>query len=235
MFSKIKNDFFRMNHIFLRRNLAIKHHFCTKNPSLTMKVCFVLGGPGSGKGTVCQRLRNELGAVHLSAGELLRQEMDETLTPDSPYQELIAEAIAEGRIVPGHITVALLHQAIATASNDDVDNGAAPFFLIDGFPRSLDNLRCWRAESTSRLSMASTALFLDCPDDELRRRLLARGLSSGRTDDNDDSIRKRLRTHHHDTPGILEELAKSMPVARVRADQPADQVFLEAKAHLVGS
>lgn len=195
-------------------------------------VCFVLGGPGSGKGTVCKRLHDELGAVHLSAGELLRREMDPTINPDSPYKECVAEAMREGRIVPGHITVALLHQAMAAASDKCWNSGPTPLFLIDGFPRSMENLRRWREQADGPL-MSSSALFLSCADAELSRRILRRAKTSGRTDDNAETIRKRFQTHNEDTPPLLQELARFMPVTHVRADQTADQVFSDVKAHLL--
>lgn len=72
-------------------------------------VIFVLGGPGAGKGTQCTKLSKEFGFVHLSAGDLLREERQRL---NSPYGELINTFIAEGQIVPMEITIALLHAVI---------------------------------------------------------------------------------------------------------------------------
>ncbi|CAN0565377.1 unnamed protein product, partial [Ectocarpus sp. 12 AP-2014] len=92
-------------------------------------VVFVLGGPGSGKGTQCERLAKEYGYVHLSAGELLRQER----ASGSSDGQLIDDYIAEGRIVPVAISLALLRKAMETSEPHSR-------FLIDGFPRNRDNI-----------------------------------------------------------------------------------------------
>ncbi|CAN0307912.1 unnamed protein product, partial [Hapterophycus canaliculatus] len=92
-------------------------------------VVFVLGGPGSGKGTQCERLAKEYGYVHLSAGELLRQER----ASGSSDGQLIDEYIREGRIVPVAISLALLRKAMEAS-------GPLSRFLIDGFPRNRDNV-----------------------------------------------------------------------------------------------
>lgn len=91
---------------------------------------FVLGGPGSGKGTNCTKLVNEYGFVHLSAGDLLRAERDS----GSPNGDLINGIILKGEIVPVEITVNLIKTAMEKAG------GVAKKFLIDGFPRNENNL-----------------------------------------------------------------------------------------------
>eukprot|EP00978_Attheya_sp_CCMP212_P042287 scaffold255243_cov48-Attheya_sp.AAC.4 len=97
-------------------------------------VVFVLGGPGSGKGTQCELLTQRLdGWVHLSAGDLLRAERQ---NPDSELGGLINEKISAGQIVPAEITVRLIRNAMeaAAAQNQNAK------FLIDGFPRSDGNV-----------------------------------------------------------------------------------------------
>ena len=96
-----------------------------------MKVVFVLGGPGSGKGTNCAKLVETFGYVHLSAGDLLREERQS----GSDLAEMINTFIAEGKIVPAEITVRLLRNAM--------EKSGAGKFLVDGFPRDLQNLACW--------------------------------------------------------------------------------------------
>jgi UMP-CMP kinase len=95
-------------------------------------VIFVLGGPGSGKGTQSERLSSTFGYVHLSAGELLRQERESS----SPEGALIEEYLREGRIVPVELSLGLLKKAMVASG--------ATRFLIDGFPRNQDNLEGWQ-------------------------------------------------------------------------------------------
>ena len=103
----------------------------TDTASNKFKVVFVLGGPGSGKGTNCAKIVELYGYVHLSAGDLLREERNS----GSELAEMINTYIAEGKIVPAEVTVRLLHAAMEKSGKTK--------FLVDGFPRDMDNLNCW--------------------------------------------------------------------------------------------
>ena len=94
-------------------------------------VVFVLGGPGSGKGTQSARLVSEYGFVHLSAGDLLREEV----ASGSKNGDMIANMIKNGEIVPSVVTVNLLKGAIEKSGKDK--------FLVDGFPRNEENNQSW--------------------------------------------------------------------------------------------
>lgn len=107
------------------------------------EVVFILGGPGAGKGTLCRYIVERYGYVHLSAGDLLREERSK---PGSEYGELIETHIKNGTIVPVEITCNLLDRAMQTSTN------AHNRFLIDGFPRNQDNLDGWNKVKVSRYS-----------------------------------------------------------------------------------
>ena len=94
-------------------------------------VIFVLGGPGAGKGTQCQKLVADYGFKHLSAGDLLREEQDR---PGSEFGEMIKTYIKEGTIVPMEVTVQLLENAMKASMEGDNKKG---LFLIDGTSHSL--------------------------------------------------------------------------------------------------
>ena len=94
-----------------------------------VSVVYVLGGPGSGKGTQCANLVRDYGFIHLSAGDLLRAEQDR---PDSQFGSMIKQHIRDGIIVPMEVTVQLLENAI-TAKLDTDGKG---IFLIDGERRA---------------------------------------------------------------------------------------------------
>lgn len=98
------------------------------------EVLFVLGGPGAGKGTLCRLLSEKYGYVHLSAGDLLREERTK---PGSEFGELIENHIINGSIVPVEITCSLLNRAM------EISEAPKKRFLIDGFPRNEDNLTGW--------------------------------------------------------------------------------------------
>ncbi|VDP13063.1 unnamed protein product [Soboliphyme baturini] len=149
-------------------------------------VIFVLGPPGCGKGTHCKKLVEKYGVVHLSAGDLLREERQR---PQSKYGELIETHIRNGTIVPVEITCKLLENAMKASS-------PTSSFLIDGFPRNENNLEGWRKEMDNKTKLI-VVLFLECSEE----RCLGRG--EGRSDDNEESLKKRIQTYHNNTVPIL--------------------------------
>lgn len=104
-------------------NFAFKRTF-SKVSNVKQKVIFVLGGPGSGKGTQCSKLSSEFGFVHLSAGELLRSERKS----GSNIGQEIENYLKEGRIVPVEMSLGLIKRELESRKDGEV-------FLIDGFPR----------------------------------------------------------------------------------------------------
>lgn len=104
-------------------------------------ILFVLGGPGAGKGTQCAKIVENFGYVHLSAGDLLREERK---APGSQFGELIEHHITNGTIVPVEITCSLLERAMNKSEKND--------FLIDGFPRNEDNLSGWNRVMGEKVS-----------------------------------------------------------------------------------
>lgn len=183
-------------------------------------VVFVLGGPGSGKGTQCAKLVAEKGFVHLSAGDLLRAEQKRE---GSKYGGLIAECIREGTIVPQEVTVALLEQAIT----EEHKKGNSRF-LVDGFPRKMDQALVFEEQ----IVPSAFTLFFECPEQVMLDRLLQRGKTSGRTDDNIDSIRKRFRTFVDTSMPVVDYFDKKGKVVKLSCDQPIDSVYGEVKAAL---
>ncbi|KAI1428290.1 uridylate kinase [Xylaria sp. FL1777] len=220
-------------------------------------VLFVLGGPGAGKGTQCERLVAAHGFTHLSAGDLLRAEQNRE---GSQYGELIKDYIKNGQIVPMEVTIALLENAMreamssAAADNNpttttttttttittSTNNSSPPAddekksttlkgkFLIDGFPRKFDQA----VKFEEAVCPARFVLFYDCPEEEMERRLLERGKTSGRADDNAESIRKRFRTFVETSMPVVDYYEKQGRVARVRADVSPDDVYRATQAEL---
>lgn len=155
-----------------------------------VEVIFVLGGPGAGKGTQCERLVEQFDFVHLSAGDLLREER---ARPESAVGDVIRKHIREGTIVPMEITTSLLQTAMQAAMPKKK-------FLIDGFPRNIEQGIAFEEQ----VCPGRAVLFFDCKEDVLIERLLGRGLSSGRDDDNIESIRKRLITYRETTIPVID-------------------------------
>lgn len=115
----------------------------TSSPT-PFRVVFILGGPGSGKGTQCSLLQQYYPHLvqHCSVGDLLRREQDRL---DSPYRDWLPRTLAAGRIVPVHVSLTLLRNAMhaATTTATTATHGRQGYVLVDGFPRNFDNLKGW--------------------------------------------------------------------------------------------
>ncbi|KAG0028987.1 hypothetical protein BGZ82_008170 [Podila clonocystis] len=229
--------------------LSAKKNYDKRKAFKQATVIFVLGGPGVGKGTQCARLVQEYGFVHLSAGDLLRQEQSR---PGSPFYELISTFIAEGKIVPMEVTVALLENAILehiqkVYKQDEVKNEQETtkqegihaylhsvfprshkkkvYFLVDGFPRQIDQAVRFEQEVTA----CQFILYLEGPEDIMLERLLKRGETSGRADDNLESIKKRFKTFKETSYPVIEVYAKQGKVQTVSCVDGPDVVFENVK------
>lgn len=130
---------------------------------------------------------------------------------------MINECIREGKIVPAEVTVGLLKSAMEKSSSTK--------FLVDGFPRDLDNLHCW--ERIMGETHVEFLLFLDCTEEVMKERLLERGKTSGRADDNLESILKRFRTYEELTRPIIRHFESLGLVRRVDSTRDQDTVFAE--------
>eukprot|EP00798_Chlamydomonas_sp_ICE-L_P024234 gene24234-9833_t len=135
------------------------------NASVSYKhlVVFVLGGPGSGKGTQCAKLVEEFDMAHFSAGDLLREHC-KSGTPDG---NMVADAIKNGLIVPAEVTIRLLEKAMADSGKQKI--------LIDGFPRNYDNREAFQRVIGYDCDLV---LYFDCPESVLESLLMKRGQSS---------------------------------------------------------
>lgn len=182
-------------------------------------VVFVLGGPGAGKGTQCENLTKDYGFVHLSAGDLLRAEQKRE---GSKYGELINNYIKDGLIVPMEVTIALLEQAMKEA----IKEGKGSRFLIDGFPRKMDQA----VKFEEVVVPSKLVLFFECPEEVMLKRLLKRGENSGRVDDNIESIRKRFVVFTETSMPVVEAYEKQDKVKKISCDQPVEQVYQHVKA-----
>ncbi|XP_066167486.1 UMP-CMP kinase 4-like isoform X5 [Oryza sativa Japonica Group] len=188
-----------------------------------VKIIFVLGGPGSGKGTQCSNIVEHFGFIHLSAGELLRAEINS----GSENGTMIDTIITEGKIVPSEITIKLLQEAIIKGGNDK--------YIIDGFPRNEENRVVFESVTLVtyfqllQISISPEfVLFFDCSEEEMERRLLGR--NQGRSDDNIETIRKRLKVFVESSLPVIEYYESKGMVKKIDATKPAPEVFEDVKA-----
>ena len=156
------------------------------------RVVFVLGGPGSGKGTQCEQIVRDYGYDHISLGDLFRREVES----GSDLGKECDALMKEGKLIPLQTTLDLLKKAM--------DSGTSAGYLIDGFPRSIEQAEMFE----QHIGQCDAVLFFECSEAVLLERLSKRAEQSGRVDDNPETMQKRLAT--------FAEL--SAPVARFYTD-----------------
>ncbi|OQR70982.1 adenylate kinase isoenzyme 1-like [Tropilaelaps mercedesae] len=177
--------------------------------SINAPVVWVLGGPGSGKGTQCAKIVEKYGYVHISSGDLLREEVAKA----SPLGQQLSEIMKKGELVPLETVLQLLKNAIASKAE------SAKGFLIDGYPRTVEQ----GEKFTSLVCPVKAIVFFDLSDDLMAARLLERGKSSGRADDNEETIRKRLQTFRNESMPVVDKYREM--VQTIPATDPVDVVF----------
>jgi adenylate kinase len=175
----------------------------------------LFGPPGSGKGTQSEKLIDKYGLIHLSTGNLLREEI-------SNKTKLGLEAkqfMDNGQLVPDSVVIGMIRSALTA-------NPQARGFLFDGFPRTvaqaeaLDELL---AESHSEINVL---LALEVGDEELIGRLLNRGKTSGRSDDvNEDVIRARITEYENKTSPVAAYYDQFDKVVRIKGEGDIEEIF----------
>ncbi|HEY8396785.1 MAG TPA: adenylate kinase [Flavihumibacter sp.] len=175
----------------------------------------LFGPPGSGKGTQSERLIDRYGLKHLSTGDLLRSQIAE-----KTKLGLEAKAFMDrGELVPDEVVIGMISSALDA-------NPKAKGFLFDGFPRTkaqseaLDTLLAERSESIN------VVLALEVSEEELVKRLLNRGLTSGRSDDvNESVIRARIEEYHKKTAAVADHYRAFDKVVQVKGEGSVDEIF----------
>lgn len=175
----------------------------------------LFGPPGSGKGTQSEKLIAKYNLKHLSTGDLLRSE----ITKKTPLGLEAKKFMDHGQLVPDEVVIGMISSALD--ANPDVVG-----FLFDGFPRTskqaeaLDNLL-----ELKNLSI-NIMLALDVSEQELVKRLVKRGETSGRPDDNNEQvIRTRIQEYHKKTSPVADHYKKANKVTLIKGEGTVDNIF----------
>lgn len=154
----------------------------------------LFGPPGSGKGTQAKFLVDKYQLLHISTGDLFRYEMGN----DTPLGLEAKSYIEKGELVPDSVTVGMLANKVK--ANPDVAG-----YIFDGFPRTVNQAQALDKLLAENDQEVSALLMLDVPDEELVKRLLERGKSSGRADDQDESIiQNRIEVYKSETTPVFD-------------------------------
>lgn len=175
----------------------------------------LFGPPGSGKGTQSEKLIREYGFIHLSTGELLRAE----IARKTPLGLEARKFMDQGLLVPDEIVIGMISSML------DSHPGARGF-LFDGFPRTAT-----QAVALDRLlALKKTGIHLvaslEVPEEELLRRLLNRGITSGRSDDaHEGVVRARIEEYHRKTASVAEYYTLAGTFKTIRGEGSIEEIF----------
>ena len=159
-----------------------------------MKNIVIFGAPGSGKGTQSDLLIKEYGLGHISTGDVLREEIKKGTELGKTAQSYIDK----GNLIPDELMISILADVY-----DSFGRGHKGV-IFDGFPRTIPQAEALKKMLEERGDKVAAMIELDVPEDELMKRLILRGQQSGRADDNEETIKKRLVVYHSQTQPLIE-------------------------------
>ncbi|XP_068621346.1 adenylate kinase isoenzyme 1 [Battus philenor] len=176
-------------------------------------IVWVLGGPGSGKGTQCEKIIAKYGFTHLSTGDLLRAEVKS----GSDRAKCLTSIMERGELVPNETVLELLKEAIMARAADSKG------FLIDGYPRE----KSQGVAFENTIAPVNVILYFEASCETLTKRLLGRAASSGRADDNEETIKLRLKTFLDNNDQVLAQYPDKLK--RINAEATVDEIFGEVQ------
>lgn len=175
----------------------------------------LFGPPGSGKGTQSANLIKKYGLIHLSTGDLLRSEIGDQ-TPLGLEAKKFMDA---GQLVPDEVVIGMISSKLDA-------NPEARGFIFDGFPRTTAQAEALDKLLTLKKTSISAVLSLEVPEDELIKRLLNRGLTSGRSDDaNEEIVKARIVEYHNKTAPVADHYAKYGKFKKIKGNGSIEEIF----------
>ncbi|MGN6341057.1 MAG: adenylate kinase [Ginsengibacter sp.] len=175
----------------------------------------LFGPPGSGKGTQSEKLIAKYHLKHLSTGDLLRNE----ISRKTPLGLEAKKNMDKGLLVPDKVVIGMINDAL------DNNPGVAGF-LFDGFPRTAVQAEELDALLAKKNTCIDVMLALDVSEDELIKRLVKRGETSGRSDDsNEQVIKARIQEYHKKTASVADHYKKEDKVEMINGEGTIDEIF----------
>lgn len=187
---------------------------------LVMKNIVIFGAPGSGKGTQSDLMIEHYGLGHISTGDVLRNEIKK----GTELGKTAAAIIDKGNLIPDDLMVSIL------AGVYDSYGRGHKGVIFDGFPRTIPQAEALKKMLDERGDRVAAMIELDVPEDELRQRLILRGKESGRADDNEETIRKRLQIYHSQTQPLIEWYKNEGLHHHINGTGELQKIFADIKA-----
>lgn len=182
----------------------------------------IFGAPGSGKGTQSEKLIDEYGLFHISTGEVLRDH----IARGTELGKIADSFISQGQLIPDDLMVDILADVLD--SNPETAKGV----IFDGFPRTIPQAKALKKMLSDRNSKVHAVVGLEVDDNELIDRLLKRGLESGRSDDNLETINQRLKVYHNQTSPLRDYYLSEGKYHSIHGSGSIDDIFSTIKKSL---
>ena len=198
-------------------NVSPVYYICrlTKGSNCFMFNLILFGPPGSGKGTQSDRLVEKYGLVHLSTGNLLREE----IAQKTPLGVEAKSFMDKGQLVPDEVVIGMVDSYFEKHKD-------AKGFLFDGFPRTAAQAKALDKLLELKKTGIAAVLALEVTEEELVKRLLNRGKTSGRSDDtHEEVIRKRFAVYSNETTPVAEHYKKSKKFQSIKGEGTVDEIF----------
>lgn len=175
----------------------------------------LFGPPGSGKGTQAAKLIEQFHLIHISTGDLFRYEMSH----DTPLGQEAKAYMAKGELVPDSVTIGMLRNKVES-------HPEAAGFIFDGFPRTIPQAEALDALLAEKGTEVTALLALHVGDEEIVQRIKLRGNTSGRADDNDESIiRNRINVYKNETHPVFDFYGKKGKSQTINGIGTVDEIF----------
>jgi adenylate kinase len=175
----------------------------------------LFGPPGSGKGTQSEKLISKYSLKHLSTGDLLRSE----IASQTPLGLEAKNFMDKGQLVPDEVVIGMISSALE-------NNPQAAGFLFDGFPRTEAQSEALDKLLKLKQTEIAVVLALEVSEEELIKRLLNRGLTSGRSDDNNTEVVKaRIVEYHKKTSAVADYYRRFNKVTNIPGEGSVDEIF----------
>ena len=176
----------------------------------------IFGAPGSGKGTQIERIVEKYGINHISTGDVLRAEIKN----GTELGKTAKGYIDQGQLIPDELMIDIL----ASVFDSFKDSKGV---IFDGFPRTIAQAEALKKMLAERGQDVSVMLDLEVPEDELMVRLIKRGKDSGRADDNEETIKKRLHVYHSQTSPLIDWYKNEKKYQHINGLGTMDGIFAD--------
>lgn len=176
----------------------------------------IFGAPGSGKGTQSEKLIDRYHLHHISTGEVLRDH----IARGTELGRTADSYISQGQLIPDELMLRVLEHEL-----DNNPDKTAEGVIFDGFPRTIPQALALKDMMKRRGQKIHAVIGLEVPEDQFMERMVLRGKESGRSDDNPETIRKRLAVYHKQTQPLRDYYVGEGVYVPIKGDGTVDQVF----------